>query len=327
MDNFIGIDLSKKHLDVATHSDKHSWRLPNSVQGRHTLVRRLHRLQPALVVLEASGGLERAVAQCLRQAGLPVSVVNPRRVRDFAKALGLLAKTDRLDAKVLAQFAASVRPPVRDWADASTQQLQALLTRRRQLLDMLAAEKNRLPLAHPSVQPQLQSHIAHLEEQLRQLDEQAQQLQQGNAAWQTRIQLLQSVPGGGTGADLNLAGLLARVGLSQPSPDCRIGGLGSLQLRFWPVPGSAPHLGRASLGALGSLYGHGQCASLQPGDPALLPASQGSGQGFQSGFGCLHAQTALYPQRHAQTPIPLATSPPDPLTAITVATKNIVVMY
>lgn len=212
MDNFIGIDLSKKHLDVATHSDKHSWRLPNSVQGRHTLVRRLHRLQPALVVLEASGGLERAVAQCLRQAGLPVSVVNPRRVRDFAKALGLLAKTDRLDAKVLAQFAASVRPPVRDWADASTQQLQALLTRRRQLLDMLAAEKNRLPLAHPSVQPQLQSHIAHLEEQLRQLDEQAQQLQQGNAAWQTRIQLLQSVPGVGPVLTSTLLGCLPELG-------------------------------------------------------------------------------------------------------------------
>jgi len=212
MDNFVGIDLSKTHLDVAVEPGGQGWRLSNDLQGRQTLLRRLHRLQPALVVLEASGGLERAVAQCLRQAGLPVTVVNPRRVRDFAKALGLLAKTDQLDAKVLAQFAASVRPPVRDWADASTQQLQALLTRRRQLLDMVAAEKNRLPLAHPSVQPQIQAHIAHLEEQLRQLDEQAQQLQQGNAAWQTRIQLLQSVPGVGPVLTSTLLGCLPELG-------------------------------------------------------------------------------------------------------------------
>lgn len=212
MDNYVGIDLSQKHLDVAIHNDKRCWRLPNSVPGRQRLLRRLRRLQPALVVLEASGGLERPLAQHLRQAGLAVTVVNPRRVRDFAKALGLLAKTDRLDAQVLARFAASVRPPVRDCADASTQQLQALLTRRRQLLEMLAAEKNRLPLAHPTVQPQIQAHIAQLEEQLRQLDEQSQRLQQANAAWQTRIQLLQSVPGVGPVLTSTLLGCLPELG-------------------------------------------------------------------------------------------------------------------
>lgn len=212
MDNFVGIDLSKTHLDVAVEPDGSHWRLSNDGPGRQALVRRLNRVHPDLVVLEASGGLERSVAQCLRQADLPVAVVNPRRVRDFAKALGLLAKTDRLDAQVLAQFALTLRPEPRDWADASTQELQALLGRRRQLLEMLGAEKNRLPLAHPSVHSQLQAHITHLEAELQQLDEQIQQLQQGNAAWQERIQLLQSVPGVGPVLTSTLLGCLPELG-------------------------------------------------------------------------------------------------------------------
>ena len=212
MDNFVGIDLSKTHLDVAVEPGGSHWRLSNDAPGRQALVRRLNRVHPDLVVLEASGGLERSVAQCLRQADLPVAVVNPRRVRDFAKALGLLAKTDRLDAQVLAQFAAALRPEPRDWADASTQELQALLGRRRQLLEMLGAEKNRLPLAHPSVHSQLQAHITHLEAELQQLDEQIQQLQQNNAAWQQRIQLLQSVPGVGPVLTSTLLGCLPELG-------------------------------------------------------------------------------------------------------------------
>lgn len=212
MDNFVGIDLSKAYLDVAVEPEGTHWRLSNDDPGRQTLVRRLKRIHPDLIVLEASGGLERSVAQCLRQAGLSMTVVNPRRVREFAKALGLLAKTDRLDARVLAQFAATLRPQPRDWANASTQELQALLGRRRQLLEMLGAEKNRLPLAHPSVRSQLQAHITLLENELQQLDEQIQQLQQNNAAWQKHIQLLQSVPGVGPVLTSTLLGCLPELG-------------------------------------------------------------------------------------------------------------------
>lgn len=213
MHHFVGIDLSKAQLDVATHPDGQAWRCSNSKSGRHTLLCRLQALQPRLVLLEASGGLERPLLQLLRQAGLPVSLVNPRRVRDFAKASGLLAKTDRLDAQVLARFAASFQPQPRLWADdPSTQQLQALVSRRRQLLEMLVAERNRLPLAHPSLQPSLQQHISQLAQALECLDIQIQQLQQHNPAWQLPSQLLQSVPGVGPVLTATLLGHLPELG-------------------------------------------------------------------------------------------------------------------
>ncbi len=195
--SFIGVDLSQRYLDIAVRPEREQWRLPNEAQGLAALVERLSALAPTLVVLEASGGLERPVARALSQAGLPVAVVNPRQVRDFARSTGRLAKTDALDAQVLAQFAERVQPEPRPQPDESTQQLQELLTRRRQLVEMLTAEKNRLKQAPPPLRPRLQAHIDWLNEELDRVDDEIARRQQVNAVWREQSALLQSTPGVG----------------------------------------------------------------------------------------------------------------------------------
>src|SRR5215207_9425917 len=141
---YVGIDVSKAELVVATRPADERWSVANDERGVRTLVERLRREPPALVVLEATGGYELAAAAALAAAGLPVVVANPRQVREFARATGQLAKTDRLDAGVLALFAERVRPEVRPLAGEALRALDALLARRRQLLEMLQAERNRL---------------------------------------------------------------------------------------------------------------------------------------------------------------------------------------
>ena len=140
----VGIDVAKGTLDVCVRPTDEQWTVANDEAGIRALVERLRAVAPTQVVLEATGGYELAVVGALAAAALPVLVVNPRSVRDFAKATGQLAKTDRLDAAVLARFAEQVRPMARPLAGAEQQELDALLTRRRQLIEMLTAEKNRL---------------------------------------------------------------------------------------------------------------------------------------------------------------------------------------
>ena len=146
---FVGMDVSQDTVDVAVQPGT-AFQIPHDERGIAQAVDRLHALQPTLIVLEATGGLEVPLAGALAAVGLPVVVINPRQVRDFARATGQLAKTDRLDAQVLAHFAEAIRPPVRPVPDAQTQALAALVARRRQLIEMLTAEKNRLRLAAPS---------------------------------------------------------------------------------------------------------------------------------------------------------------------------------
>ena len=141
---FVGIDVAKAQWDIAVRPSGERWAVPNDAGGAVTLVERLQVLHPTLIVLEATGGLERAVTSALAMAGLPVVVVNPRQVRDFARATGQLAKTDALDARALAHFADVIRPTPRPLPDAQTQELRALLGRRRQLIVMRTAEQNRL---------------------------------------------------------------------------------------------------------------------------------------------------------------------------------------
>jgi transposase len=167
----VGIDVAKAELVVASRPSSERWTVANDERGVHTLVERLRRDAPVLVVLEATGGYELLCVAALSAAGLPVVVVNPRQVRDFAKATGQLAKTDRIDADILALFAERVRPEVRPLPDADAQELEALLTRRRQLLEMLQAERNRLGQVFgrgkPLVKKSLKAHIAFLERELR----------------------------------------------------------------------------------------------------------------------------------------------------------------
>ncbi|HED04471.1 MAG TPA: IS110 family transposase, partial [Candidatus Fraserbacteria bacterium] len=167
----VGIDLSKARLDVALRPEDASWSVTNDPAGLQALVEQLKPLAPQMVVLEASGGLERPVATTLRRAGLAVAVLNPRRVRDFARAMGILAKTDRLDAAVLARFAQVMEPEAQPEPDESKTQLKELLLRRHQLLEMLTAERNRQRTAPPWMQSELEEHLAWLQERLEALDE------------------------------------------------------------------------------------------------------------------------------------------------------------
>jgi transposase len=194
---FVGIDVAKARLDIAVRPAGAAWTAPNDGAGIDEVLARLGPLAPALVVLEATGGLEVPLAAALAAAGLPVAVVNPRQVRDFAKAVGQLAKTDALDAQVLARFAEAIRPPARRVPDAEAQALAALLARRRQVLAMLVAEQQRLGTALPGVRPRLERHIAWLREELADVDAELARTVQASPAWRERAELLRSVPGVG----------------------------------------------------------------------------------------------------------------------------------
>jgi transposase len=191
----IGIDVGKAHLDIAARPSGEAWRVGNDEAAIAGLVERLRTSAPTLVVLEATGGLEAPVAAALAAAGLPVAVVNPRQVRDFAKATGKLAKTDRLDAQVLAHFAAAVRPEPRPLPDATSQALTALVVRRRQLLEMLVAERQRRLLAPAALHLQLDEHIAQLKRWLDELDRELAGLIRSSPVWRAQEQLLRSAPG------------------------------------------------------------------------------------------------------------------------------------
>ena len=194
---FVGLDVAKAHLDVAVHPTGEQWQVANRPEAFAALVERLHALAPTLIVLEATGGYETPILSALAVAGLPVVAINPRQVRDFARALGILAKTDQLDATVLAHFADRVRPPVRPLPDEATAELAALLTRRRQLLDMLIAERHRLAQARPAVRQSLTQHIRWLEQRLRDLDDNLTTRIRHSPVWRAKEDLLRSVPGVG----------------------------------------------------------------------------------------------------------------------------------
>lgn len=196
---FVGIDVSKATLDVAVLPGGESWSLPNSEQGINELIARLRQLSPPkLVLMEATGGLERQALATIAAAGFPAMAVNPRNVRDFAKSVGLLAKTDAIDARVLALFADRIRPEWRPLPDEDTQALEALLVRRRQIVEMITAEKNRLG-ATPSrpVKSEISEHIEWLQRQLRITDRKLDQSIKNSPVWKEKVDLLKSVPGVG----------------------------------------------------------------------------------------------------------------------------------
>ncbi len=194
---FVGIDISKARMDVAVRPLGTVFSVAHDDAGMAALIERLRSPLPALIVLEATGGLEAMVVGALAAAGLPVVVINPRQVRDFAKATGRLAKTDAIDAQVLAQFAEAVRPTVRPMPDAHTQALAALMTRRRQVLDMLTAETNRLGSAPRRIRREIQTHIRWLERQVAKLDDELRQAIHSSPVWREKDDLLQSMPGVG----------------------------------------------------------------------------------------------------------------------------------
>lgn len=194
---FVGIDVSKGHLDSAVRPSGAFWQVQNEEEGIASLVAKLKSLGPTLIIVEATGGHEAAVVAALAVVGLAVAVINPRQARDFAKSLGKLAKTDKIDAYMLARFAEAIRPEPRPLADAATQELQALLVRRRQVIEMLVAEKNRLAMTHTALKPRVKEHIQWLEAELETLNDQLRKQLRASAVWREHDDLLQSVKGVG----------------------------------------------------------------------------------------------------------------------------------
>lgn len=209
---FIGIDVSKAQLDVAVNEPASTWQSPNTDFGIHDLVAHLQTLRPTLVVLEATGGYELRLVAQLAAAHLPVVVTNPRRVRAFARSTGQYAKTDKLDAQLLARFGAVLRPEPRPLPTEEEDQLTALLTRRQQLVEMLTVEKNRRPTLRPTMRPDLDAHLAFLTERLQKLDAEIDQFIQDTPWWKDKDALLQSVPGVGRVTACTLVAQLPELG-------------------------------------------------------------------------------------------------------------------
>ena len=210
----VGIDVSKRTLSVAVYPTGQRWTSEASAGAIAALVTRVQALSPRIVVLEATGGYERAVAGALAAAEVPVAVVNPRQVRAFAQALGHTAKTDTIDADVLAEFGAKVEPQVRGVDDPATQALAAMVARRRQLLEMLGMERARLEHAPPTghLTRELRRHIRWLEKRVADIDEEIGTSIQHHPTWRVREQLLRSVPGIGPTTARTLIGELPELG-------------------------------------------------------------------------------------------------------------------
>ena len=210
---FVGIDVSKAQLDVAVRPSGEPFSVTYDTNGITTVLAQLRPLHPTVIILEATGGLERPLLRALVDATLPVLVVNPRQVRDFAKATGQLAKTDALDAQVLARFAEVIRPPLRVIPDAQTQELAALLARRRQVLAMQGAEENRLDRAPARVRKRIEVHLRWLRAELARLDADLDEMIQQSPVWREREDLLQSVPGIGPMMSRTVLAELPELGL------------------------------------------------------------------------------------------------------------------
>lgn len=209
---FVGIDVSGSFLDIAFHESSELFRLANSPDGFAQLIHRLLPLNPQLIVLEATGKLERAVLEALCQAGLPAVAVNPKRVRDFARSAGVRAKTDRIDARLIARYGATIKPEVRPLNDEQTQQLQALILRRAQLIEMLTAEQNRRKRAHKSALPSIDEFIRFISQRIKDADRDIDAFLHANDLWRKTEAVLRSVPGIGKGAAAVLIAFLPELG-------------------------------------------------------------------------------------------------------------------
>lgn len=212
METYIGIDVSKATLDVAASNRKEIKHFSNDEKGVIQIVGYLNKEKPVLTVMESTGGLERLLAASLTEYAIPVVVVNPKQVRDFARAKGILAKTDIIDARVLAEFASDIHPEVRKLTDNQTQEIKAMLVRRQQLIAMITMEKNRLYSADLIVIPSIQENIKWLKQQIDNLDHDIENKIQDSPIWREKEDLLKSVPGVGQILSITLLGALPELG-------------------------------------------------------------------------------------------------------------------
>jgi len=225
---FVGVDVSKDSLDVAIGAQKEVITFANDQNGVDSLVKKLRRMDVQLIVFESTGGYELLAASCLAEAGLAVVMVNPRQVRNFAKATGILAKTDAIDARVIARFAEAVKPEVRKLKDRQTSELSALVTRRRQIIEMIVAERNRLRLANTRNKKDIEEHIRWLEKRLDKIETDIGKMIQSSPIWRCKDDILQSVPGIGPVTSASLICDLPELGVLSPKKIAMLAGLAPL---------------------------------------------------------------------------------------------------
>ena len=210
---FIGVDISQDSLDMVAYPTGQIWQYKNSKGGITKAIAKLRGLELKLIVMEATGGLEKPLCEALFQAGLPAAIVNPRRIRDFGRSMGILAKTDKLDAKVMAYFAAKIEPAPRPIQDEASQKLENLLTRRSQISDMIIAEKHRLKHGSDKiVRKHIQGHVNWLESELKDLEKELKDSIRQNPKFAEKVKLYKSMPGVGDNLSYNLVANLGELG-------------------------------------------------------------------------------------------------------------------
>jgi transposase len=211
-DIYVGIDVAKDKLDVGILGETRVSQVSNDKAGIETLTRQMLALRPELIVVEATGGYQRAVVLALFEAGLPVAVVNPQRVRQYARACGKFAKTDKIDALLLAEFGKQVQPRRFEAQSEAGRYLEALLVRRKQLEEMLKAEKNRLRMVHPAVRASLEAMIAHLRAEMKELEAEVRKCMDEQDCWKEPREILASAPGVGVVTTATLLAELPELG-------------------------------------------------------------------------------------------------------------------
>ena len=225
---YVGVDVSKDSLDVAIGAARDIVTFTNDQKGVDALVKKLSQINPALTVFESTGGYELLATSCLAEAGLAVVIVNPRQVCDFAKSAGILAKTDAIDARVIARFAEAVKPDVRQLKDRQTSELTALVTRRRQIIEMIVAETNRLRLANKRNKKDIEDHIRWLKKRLDKIETDIGKMIQSSPIWRCKDDILQSVPGIGPITSASLICDLPELGVLSPKMIAMLAGLAPL---------------------------------------------------------------------------------------------------
>ena len=297
---FVGIDVSKRRLDIHSRPSGESSTFGYDDENVAALIERLVAVAPALIVLEATGGMEVRLAAALAAAGLPVAVVNPRQVRAFARAMGQLAKTDRLDAAVIARFAEAVRPPVRPLPDEATRHLGALVARRRQLLEMLVAERNRRHAADPALHERIDAHLRWLEEALAEIEQDLDRAVRESSIWRAKEELLRSVPGIGQVSARTLLAELPELGSLTRRQAAALVGVAPFSRDSGKMRGRRTVWGGRAAPTGLPLHGCSRCRpGQQSGDRRLLQAAPPGRKAGQARAYRLHAQAGRDAQRHA----------------------------
>jgi transposase len=298
-DGYVGIDVSKSRLDVAVRPGGEVQSFVNDEPGFAALVAWLKPLGPKLVVLEATGGYQAPVVAALSVARIPVAVVNPRQIRDFARAKGQLAKTDVLDAEVIALFAETLKPEPRPLPDEETLALQGVVARRRQLVEMITAESNRLAMASVrSVREDIQEHITWMQRRLKDVDKDLYTSLKKSPLWRVKEQLLRSAPGIGRVTTCTLVAQVPELGTLSGRKIASLVGLAPFNRDSGLMRGRRTHLGWPCAGASGALHGHASGDPKEPEHQGLLRPPSCCREADQGCPGRLYAEAAHPRQRH-----------------------------